>query len=272
MTEKSPKAERRIIEFRPCAGFANRLRAMVSALCAAEDIGWKVRIWWPIERGICSVPFSALFQYPIFNAQLLSIEERWHNYPELLVKDDAEWSIVAKRIQAAPTSQLIYLKSYYQFHKTDMPRWLGRLQSLLPREEHMKRVNECLAPAKGKVLIGIHIRRTDNQISILHSPSEGFWKAMDHILISYPDAYFFIASDDDRERDMMRAKYGERRILTLAKTLDRTSAQGGVDAFLDFLALSECREIWGSVHSSFCELAAQYGGIPYVQIGVPEAK
>jgi hypothetical protein len=66
--------------------------------------------------------------------------------------------------------------------------------------------------------------------------------------------------------------FGEERVITLAKTLDRFTEQGGIDAFLDFLALSQCQEIWGSVYSSFSRLAAEYGGCPLTLIGTPYSK
>lgn len=257
------------LDFRPCAGLANRLRAMVSAICAAEDLGWKLRVWWPIEPGIHAAPFSDLFQVPkSFPPDLVTLEERWHSATELLVKNQEEWNTVSRRLKTSPLQMLCYLKSYYRFHTADNERWLKHLRNLKPLEQHMRRVEECLAPAAGRPLIGIHIRRTDHAVSIKHSPTDVFLKSMRRVFALHPKALFFIASDDDRERLRIKQEFG-KRVLTLAETLDRTSIEGGVDALLDFIALSKCTEIWGSVHSSFCELAAQYGGIPYTQLGTP---
>jgi hypothetical protein len=58
------------LEIQVCAGFANRLRALVSAMCAAEDIiplnadGSRPRslvVSWPSEFNIHTAPFEFLF-------------------------------------------------------------------------------------------------------------------------------------------------------------------------------------------------------------------
>ena len=263
----------KFLEFRPCAGLANRLRALVSAMCAAEDIGWALRIWWPIEHGIHTAPFSLLFKLPESIPPFVSsIEEEWHTASELLVRNDAEWAIAARRLQNEPGTAKLppYLKSYYQFHTTDPARWIRHLRALKPHDIHMKRVSEALVPGVGGPIIGIHIRRTDHTKCIKDSPTQLFISEMLKLRLCRPNTYFFVASDDDVERKMLKKIFGAN-MLTLATRLDRTSIEGGVEAFLDFLALSQCQEIWGSVHSSFCELAAQYGGVPYVQIGMPLA-
>jgi hypothetical protein len=260
------------LEFRPCAGLANRLRALVSAICAAEDIGWRLRVWWPIEHGIHTAPFSLLFKLPESLPPFVAgVEEEWHTASELLVRNDAEWAVAARRLQNEPGMAKLppYLKSYYQFHSADPARWLRHLRALKPHDIHLKRVSAVLAAAHGGPLIGVHIRRTDNAVSKANSPTQLFIHVMRQALTAHPTMKFFVASDDDAERRTLRATFGDDRILTLAGRLDRTSIEGGVEAFLDFLALSQCQEIWGSVHSSFCELAAQYGGVGYIQIGVP---
>jgi hypothetical protein len=242
-------------------------------MCAAEDIGWNLRVWWPIEHGIHTAPFSFLFKLPeSIPSFVAAIEEEWHTAPELLVRNDAEWAVAARRLQneAGMAKLPPYLKSYYQFHTTDPARWLRHLRGLKPLDVHAKRVSAALAGSRGGPIIGIHIRRTDNAISKAKSPTELFIHVMRQALAAHPSIKFFVASDDDAERVILRNTFGPEKILTLARRLDRTSIEGGLEAFLDFLALSQCQEIWGSVHSSFCELAAQYGGIAYVQIGVPE--
>lgn len=262
----------KVLHFRPCAGLANRIRALVSALVAAEDIGWKLHVWWPLEPGITSAPFSAIFDVErSLPPHVLSLEEEWHTAPEILVKNDPEWQIIAKRLTGGGGFTKIppFLKSYHQFHTGDPTRWLRYLRGLTPHPQHLEAVRNCLEPARGKnagPLIGIHIRRTDHAQSIKASPTQQFISEMLKLRLCKPNTYFFVASDDDVERKALQKIFG-KKILTLATRLDRTSVEGGIDAFLDFLALSQCQEIWGSAYSSFCEVAAQYGGVPYQQIG-----
>jgi len=221
-----------------CAGLANRLRATVSGLCAAEDLSKNIIISWPIEHA-----FGATWE-DIFEP------EPWATTMPIaysrICLSPADWEKEKKK-------EHIVIKSYGQFYPTSQ-RWLARLRSFRPKRAYLDRIKELFGAVKP---VGVHIRRTDNLRSILKSPTTSFFDVMD----AMPDRIFFVATDDPKEYQTMATRY-PGRIIHRAPVLRRDTLEGIQDAFLDFLALSRCTEILGSSDSSFSEIAAVYGGIP----------
>jgi hypothetical protein len=221
-----------------CAGLANRIRATVSGLCAAEDLSENLLLSWPLEFSF-GAAWDDLF-YPI-NA---TITRTPLQSPKMCL-NKADWSS-----QHPP----IKIKSYGQFHRTDQPRWLDRLRALRPKEIYLERVRYLF---RGVRPVGVHIRRTDNVHSILNSPTASFIKEMRKL----PEALFFIATDDKKELQILSDEF-PWRILSQSTHFNRHTLEGIQEAFIDFLALSQCSQILGSAASSFSEIAAAYGGIP----------
>jgi hypothetical protein len=223
-----------------------------------------LHIWWPPEPHICSAPFKALFDISALQIPFqVILKEEWPiNSEETLLKTQEDWEHLA-HLERIP-----FLKSYYQFYTKDTEKWLARLRSLEPRKEFIDKVNELLAAplGSGAPLIGIHIRRGDHRHCILNSPTDLFLQKMRNQLSVAPNTIFFLASDDEKEKKRIQEEFGKEKILSAAETLNRHTTKGGADAFLDFLVLSQCQEIWGSAGSSFSELAAQYGGARFVPI------
>lgn len=226
------------MQLQVCAGLANRLRATVSGLCAAEDLSENLILSWPLEFSF-GAAWDDLF-YPI-NATIIRSPL---DSPKMCL-NKADWSS-----QQPP----IKIKSYGQFHRTDQPRWLGHLRSLRPKEVYLQRVRALFGETRP---VGVHIRRTDNVHSILNSPTESFIKEM----LKLPEAVFFIATDDKKELELISREF-PGRILSQSTHLNRHTLEGIQDAFVDFLALSQCSQILGSAASSFSEIAAAYGDIP----------
>jgi hypothetical protein len=221
-----------------CAGLANRLRATVSGLCAAEDLSKNIIISWPAEH-VFGATWEDIFE-----------PEPWATAMPMgyfrMCLSPADWE---KEKRKEP----IVIKSYGQFYPTSA-RWLAHLRSFKPKGNYLNRVKELFGTVKP---VGVHIRRTDNLRSILNSPTTSFFDVMD----AMPDRVFFIATDDPKEYEAMFTRY-PGRIIQRTPLLRRDTLKGIQDAFLDFLALSRCTEIIGSSGSSFSEIAALYGNIP----------
>jgi len=238
------------IYLRACAGFANRLRATVSGICAAEDAGRPIQISWPYEP-----TFAGSFT-DFFDLAASHLPE-WVSFGEVMNSPQAEalcltaeeWRIQSQK--PGPT----YIKSYAQFYTT--PRFEFWLRSLKPKQEFVGRVDKLFADLATPP-IGVHIRRTDHWKAIKESPIGAFVRKMDEYP---PGTMFFIATDSDDERVVLRQKYSGR-VLTGSTILVRNMRAGTEGAFADFLALSRCTEIVGSSGSSFSEMAAAYGGVP----------
>ena len=240
------------IYLRVCAGFANRLRATVSGICAAEEAGRPIQISWPYEPTFAGrftdffdLEASALPPWVTFDQRLDSSQ------PEYSCNTMYDWIQQLSRPGAEP----VYLKSYAQFYKG--PRFEHWLHALKPHKKYLERIaklfGELAAPP-----VGIHIRRTDHWKAIKESPTEAFVRAIDEYP---PGTVFFLASDSEEERIVLRQKY-PGRILIGAGILGRRETAATTEGFVDFLGLSMCSEILGSSGSSFSEMAAAFGARP----------
>lgn len=229
------------------AGLANRLRAMVSGICAAEDLGIKLVVHWSLDHA-CGATFDALFDTkslpPFVTVTHLPLLKAYM----CLSSDDYEH---VKKVWDRKLP--LVLKSYGHFHRSDMPRWIQHFRSLKPTQELLTQVEERLPPFDQSRFLGVHIRRGDNEKSIQGSPFEAFVRRMDT-----EDSFFIVASDDDPIRAYLKRRF-PGRVWFPARLLERGSEEGMKEAVIDFFSLSRCPRILGSVSSSFSELAALYG-------------
>jgi hypothetical protein len=246
------------LELLPVAGLANRLRAMASAICGAEDTRRPLVIVWQQEYNIYHGRAAKMFDLSAAPCKL--VEAGFGGpppYPHRECLSPYDWTRFKEKDPYKP----IYMKSYGHFHQSDPVRWVAALRSLHPHPAIVQRVDSLFSEweaAAGGALVGVHIRRTDNRKAIQLSPSQAFFERMR----SYPQAtHFFLATDDALERDFFVQAF-PGRVHFGATTLNRDSEEGSVQAFVDLLCLASCREILGSAGSSFSEVAAAYGGCP----------
>ena len=222
------------MELQVCAGFANRLRATVSGICAAEAIGVPIKISWPREA-VFGATFTDLFELPSGGA---SFDDAFLQGAKMCLSE-ADWD----------GRSGLRLKSYGCFYRKDPKRWLECLRSLKPRAEFL--------PQLPPNTVGVHIRRTDNARSIKDSPTEAFFRAMDAYAAT---TTFFLATDSPVERGAIQGRYPGRVIALPTECYHRDLLKGIQEAFREFLGLAKCSEILGSTGSSFSEMAAAYGG------------
>lgn len=239
------------IKLQVCAGFANRLRATVSGITAARDMGCPIEIYWPYEPTFVGSfrDFFDVSESDVYDLVTFAPPSK-ESFPQRTCLSPDDWAIESKN------RGHINIRSYGHFYQKNPSGWLQTLRSLKPLEVYRYTVDDVFDGYSKPV--GVHIRRTDHVHSIRESPTKEFMKRMD----AYPsDTMFFLATDSPIERDYIVARY-PGRVLWLAKTLTRGTTAGCADGFLDFLGLSRCSEILGSYASSFSEMAAAYGGCP----------
>lgn len=227
-----------------CAGFANRLRATVSGICAAEDVKCSLTISWPVES-VCAATFTDLFE-PIDDIIFCSS----HNPNAQMCLSPEDWL-------KEKTKGNILIKSYGQFHQSDPARWNRVLRSLKLRpklEDYANKTIQLTYP-----IVGVHIRRTDNMVSRQKSPTHAFLKKM---LTYHTNIFFFIATDDNEEWEIIAKTIPVERLVRANINHSRNTLSGMFGAVVDFLCLSKCSEILGSAGSSFSEMAAAYGDCP----------
>lgn len=109
--------------------------------------------------------------------------------------------------------------------------------------------------------IGVHVRRTDNTLSVQHSPIELFEKRMEEEMERNHDTRFYLCSDDESVKRYFRSEKWGSLVKMPCDTLDRNSIEGVVQAACEMQALAHCKKIYGSYWSSFGGVAARMGNI-----------
>ena len=222
---------------------ANRLRALVSAMCLAEDLSLNLQIIWSVNDPACMAKFETLFDtMRLPNWMTVAISPAPENSTEVLSPEDLElW------LSKPPKP----IRSYGHFYQKDAQRWLKYLRSLKPHPSiHI--------PLVTPMMVGIHIRRGDHMKSKRFSPLQAFIQVMQE---QPKFINFVVATDSMTEREALQVLFGER-VTFPSTSLSRMTQSGMNSAVSDFIALSLCSKIYGSYASSFSELAAMYGGVP----------
>ncbi len=256
------------LTFEACAGLGNRLRALASAMAAASDLSRNLLVIWCVRPNEMFGRFRDLFNtdlLPPWVVEFAGYQPKLWDGAQKEILSQADWDAFC--VKHEPSHQII-IKSHGQFYSRNQAKFLQMLRSLRPNPAIYKILYESLGTADMKQFVGVHIRRTDNQKAIRASPTPAFVVAMQ----SYPVTQkFYVATDDEVEREFLVQLFGAERIKFAANNLDRNHPVGAFDSMVDFVALSMCREVLGSVVSSFSEMAAAYGGTPLKLVSAPGA-
>ena len=111
------------------------------------------------------------------------------------------------------------------------------------------------------VFVGLHIRRSDNEMSIKYSPTELFLEAIEKEIENNPAVKFYLATDDSQEEKLITERFGDRICTYKKRSVDRNTEVAIVDAMIDLTNLASCYKIYGSYYSSFSDVAAIWGNI-----------
>jgi hypothetical protein len=234
------------------AGMANRIRAMISAICLAEDLGQSLHVIWSANDPACMIRFQDLFQSGLpswVSVDMGPLEGKWK---EIQTESDfLEWQ---------QESSDLPIKSHNAFYDYQSPRWIKYVRALKPAFLIQEKLNHPFL--QESEVVGVHIRRGDHKKAREYSTTEAF---LDSMKKESPSTKFIVATDSVIVKRELEAQFGDR-LWFPAKTLTRMSRIGIQDGLLDFLAISKCSKILGSYDSSFSELASLYGNIPLVVI------
>lgn len=125
----------------------------------------------------------------------------------------------------------------------------------VPRPEIQAEINRVCSVFENRNSVGLHIRRTDNDSSIGHSPIAVFEKKIEDELSSDPDSVFYLATDDTDVKAHFRSLYGDK-IVSPDFELRRDSQNGIRDAVIDLYCLGKTDKIYGSFASTYSTFAA----------------
>lgn len=268
--------------FVPVGGLGNRMRAVASAVSLSGKLGMSVHIGWFRDWAL-NAHFSSLFETPDIPGVKFS------DVPGILY-----WALdrprkknlfIPRMFQSLMFGQCIYenevgnmfkqksdilsfvrntkgyvyMASYHPFFEYDMELFNRLFQPKQSVGLEIARRCENFS----EYTIGVHVRRTDNVLSINESPLELFYKNVDSELKDHPDAMIYLATDSEDVKKGFQERYGNK-LITSGSEADRGSVEGIKDGIIDLYSLSRTSKIYGSYASSFSELASEMTGVPLV--------
>ena len=266
------------ITIKPCGGLANRMRALNSVIEFAKLSSIPVRVVW-FKNFELNASFGELFEFPDYSC-LLFKEAGWidsfkfsspsrHTLwlplltaPVLFDTTIYSADFVEKRDNGTLLDTLlnggrVFVESYYDFgnFKKEMSK------NFIPKRDILSSVDEFVKSNFSSNTIGVHIRRTDNVMSIKRSPLSLFCDAMHREIELCDDTKFYVATDDVATKCKLKEIFGDR-ILSIDTDCNRNSLKGMKEAVKEMWILSRTSKIYGSFYSSFSEVASQIGDVP----------
>ncbi len=256
----------------PTGGLCNRMRAIATGVAVAQRYNCSSTIYWNNSLGL-KADFCQLFK-PIPTTSIKLIENkkwlydvngskdyimRWPLLKLLFGQTVFNFSIyrdgeVYNKLRRSNTRNLLLISCYPMC-------WDYNIQGMFfPQDDIQQRIDK-VTDQFSEHTIGVHIRRTDNVVSINSSPLENFIRLMAEEIKKDYGSKFYVASDDDEVKKELMAKYPDR-IITLVDDTNRNSLEGMKFAVVDLYCLSKTQKIIGSVGSSYSQVAAEIGNIP----------
>jgi hypothetical protein len=232
-----------------CAGFANRVRALVSGLCFAEEYGLKLVVHWFPMSPECVCRFQTVLDPESLPKTVKVVPEDVYMANEVLNPED-----MSKAYASWDKTSDLFWKSYGIFYRN--ASWETQLRNLRPSRLVKEVLDRRCSQVDWTTAIGVHIRRGDNKKSIEGSPLENFLQKMR----GNSEALYVVATDDQTVREKLLVEFGSRCVFPAA-TLSRKTEEGMVHGVTDFFALTKSSMIIGSTASSFSEIAARYGNV-----------
>ena len=255
----------------PQGGLCNRLRILLSAIQAKAQGVQPIRVEWGRDPE-CSAWFEELF-VPVDMGGFRVVHRHWWAAPRtrrnlwlpVLLRLFMGYRVQRANYRPATDDDFfrlvrrggrVYLSGGYALCHYS-PDCVARL---CPRPELMQRI-ERIKARFGRNTVGVHIRRTDNTVSMAHSTPEGFRRAMDREIKRDFNVRFFLATDDEALKSTLMQEYPDH-IISQRAPLRRDTLEGMGAAVVDLWCLSATRKLIGSYWSSFTDTAAELTGIP----------
>ncbi len=249
----------------PYGGLCNRMRCVTSAYQYAVDHHMELTIIW-CRLDECNCDFHSLFCF----AGELKV-----HVIEIPYCDDARFQRIYYRVLKNVLKRAV--KHFYYFYNGEeqdlqegayirsFANWYPseNQYALLKLNEKLQARVDKLVEANNHNLIGVHIRRTDNTVSISNSPTELYFKQISKVREAYKGSKIYIASDDADEILRIRQYFGmDQTVILEGADRSRNTQQGIWDAAVELYILANCKAIIGSYYSSYTDTAAALYNIP----------
>lgn len=247
----------------PTAGLCNRMRTIAAASVLAERLGRKMIVVWTSDATL-NASFRSLFKplpFKVIDVRLQSFFQRfiWHFCTKILrykIYDDKWIYDNARGKDFSTWRHLIEGKRIYMHASSDIFISQGDYSIFKVTEE----IKRHTLHSSGDC-IGIHIRRTDNEMSVRYSPTELFIRKIEEEIKGNPAQQFYLATDDKTEEEHLLQMFPDNITVYEKQSLDRNDPIAIRDAVIDLYNLAHCKKIYGSYYSSFSDIAALWGGI-----------
>lgn len=259
----------------PIGGLANRFYAITSAIAFCQDYGVKLKVIWFKDKGM-GADFHSLFELSedVDKLNVEVIDAKWYHYiydrprkrnlwlpwlwqqaifDQILLEKDA-YNKEVTCFQKLLKKNNSYLVAFYSIYTK-----MGMLQFIYPKMCIREKI-EYYKSLFDENLIGIHIRRTDNVLSINKSPLDLYIKSMSESIKNDMDVKFYVASDSKEEKEKLKGVFGDK-IYCLDCVSNRNSLEGIIDAIIELYLLSSTKKIYGSFASTYSTLAANISNI-----------
>lgn len=261
-----------MIIMQPIGGLCNRLRSLDSAIALAEKIGNPIHVIW-----ICNSEFNCKFSN-LFNVfekidALIEIKIRsriirfsleqladiyFSNGNNCCLKYIVDLSGNVGLLDRLCSANKIYIRTASQFYPPATP-----FLNFTPKSFLQEKIDSY----KCKNMIGVHIRRSDNIKSTMHSPLHRFIACMKKEMDGNPGVKFFVATDDPQVEVHLRGIFKDRIVTHNKRSFDRNNPLAIQDAVIDLFSLANCQKLIGSYWSSFTDAAWQINQIDKIIIG-----
>jgi len=253
----------------PIAGLCNRLQAVESALRLAQACELPLNVFWYSDY-LHNSSFSNLFVRPpefhwlVESSVMNPVGRGIKSLFERVLKYTSSLHIPPERrprlvpLQEVVSHQSVWIESYLPFFN-DTPKY----DFLKPVPTIQQAIDRVCHSFKERV-VGVHVRRTDNQDAKDKSPTHAFLRAMEEEIGRDSRTQFFLSTDSPEEEKRLTNAFKERIITYTKRTLSRARKTGIQDAVTDLFCLSKTEKIVGSHGSSFTETASRISGIPLV--------
>ncbi len=266
----------------PDGGLGNRLRAIASGIWLARAAKCEPVIVWHADA-MCQVNlddilntehiparvitpgkaiYRSLFEIPrrrnLYLPALLSpmrFGRRFYDNRNLMAYCDDAPELLRASIQAA--GDLLFFSGQEFF---DFPRDFFR-QIFHVSSDVVRKAEAILREKRPR--IAVQIRRTDHDVAIENSPEDAFMEKLSEL--SHDDC-FFLATDDEDVKARFRVRYGPQ-LITNATEARRDTREGIMDAMAELWIMAQTERIYGSLGSSFPEVAAWLGGAELIRVG-----
>jgi hypothetical protein len=235
-------------------GFANRLRAIVSAILWAEDLDRKLVIYWPVEAGHMPCSLEELL-VPSSIPSLCCVHAGYISHAhQVLGAEDMN-----TMIQMCGESDEIRIESYSEFHpEVRSKRGILLLRNIRVQPSIENQAEKIWGESGAKSsTTAIHFRGTDHRKCLAASPLQEFIRRIDSEIKENSQSKYILCTDEVDASKQCKEVFA---IDTPCLIKGRRTQEQQILGVVDWLLLQKCQRILASAGSSFSELAALRSG------------